>query len=592
MPHFYNRRDMEFLLFEVGRLNDLLEREYFAEHDRDGVEAMLDVAEQLGEEKFQPPSAKLDANEPSFDGKTVHIIPEVKEALSAYRESGIAALPFPEAEGGLQAPFTVAKAIGGVLTGANASIPAYPSLTSAAANLIAVQGSEKQKARYLPAMLDGRFFGTMCLSEPHAGSSLGDIRTKAIQNEDGSWRLEGSKMWISAGDHELSENIVHLVLAKAEGAPAGSKGISLFIVPKFRVNDDGSVGERNGVMLAGLNHKMGQRGSINTVLNFGEKIPAHAELVGELNKGLAGMFQMMNEARIDVGLGATMTGYAGYLEAVEYAKERPQGRPVSDPDPTKPPVPIIQHTDVRRMLLAQKAYVEGALALILYCAELIDLEVVGTDEERAFASQLLAFLTPIAKAWPSDYCLKANELAIQVHGGYGYTRDYPVERLYRDNRINPIHEGTNGIQSIDLLGRKLPMKGGALLETLLNTMGEDIELAKAASVNEEAGQMAAAVRRLQNVSRRLGELNEAEGPEAYMANSYAYLELAGHTVVAWMWLRQATAAANAEEENDFYRGKRQACRYFFNCELPKTVQWAELLVSGDRTCLDMQEAWF
>ncbi len=592
MPNFFNRQDLEFLLFDVGGLTELLQRPRFAAHDRDGVEAMIDVSEQLAEEKFQPHAALIDAEEPTFDGERVHMIPEVKEALDAYNEAGLIGLPFAEAHGGLQAPFVLAKALGCIFSGANASTPAYPSLTSAAANLIAVQGSDQQKKRYLPGMLDGRFFGTMCLSEPHAGSSLGDIRTKAIEQSDGSWRIEGTKMWISAGDHELSENIVHLVLAKVDGAPAGSKGISLFVVPKFRVAEDGTIAARNDVNLAGLNHKMGQRGSINTVLNFGDAGDCHGELVGEVNKGLAGMFQMMNEARIDVGLGATMTGYAGYLEAVAYAKERPQGRPIDDPDPAKPPIPIIEHTDVRRMLLAQKAYVEGALGLILYCSELIDRETSSETQEHEWAKRLLAFLTPVAKAWPSDYCLKANELAIQVHGGYGYTRDYPVERLYRDNRINPIHEGTNGIQSIDLLGRKLPMQGGSALRAVIETMQGDIAIAKARGNEAEAGQLSEGVERLQRVSEHLLKVAQSEGPQRFMANSYVYLELVGHTVVAWMWLRQINAVALAEQETDFHAGKRQAARYFFNWELPKTVQWAELLEATDSTCLDMQVNWF
>ena len=288
-----------------------------------------------------------------------------------------------------------------------------------------------------------------------------------------------------------------------------------------------------------------------------------------------------------------MTGYAGYREALAYAKERPQGRPIDDPDPTKPPVPIIEHADVRRMLLAQKAFVEGGLALILYCGELIDREIVGDEAECKRAARLLAFLTPIAKAWPSDYCLKANDLAIQVLGGYGYTPDYPVERLYRDNRINPIHEGTNGIQSIDLLGRKLPMEGGKLLRTLLAEIEKDTQAAREAGLEEEAGQMAEAAIRLAEVSQRLMEIHAEEGVQVFMANSYAYLELAGHTVIAWMWLRQATAAATSGNPDDpFYAGKRQAARYFLNRELPQTVQWAEVLGSADRTFLDMQPDWF
>ena len=592
MPNFINRQDLEFLLHEVGGLDELLEQPRFAEHDRAGVSAMLDLAEQIGEARFQPCAGPIDANPPTFDGDRVHIPDAMRQAVAAYCEAGLMGASFPEEHGGLQTPYLVSSALGAILTGANPSLMAYPSLTTAAANLILVQGSDEQKARYLQPMLESRFFGTMCLSEPQAGSSLGDIRTKAIRDEDGSWRLEGSKMWISAGEHDMAENIIHLVLARTEDAPPGSRGISLFIVPRNRVDENGQVGALNHVTLAGLNHKMGQRGSINCVLNFGDSGPCRAELVGEVNKGLAGMFQMMNEARIAVGLAAAMTGYAGYLEALAYAKERLQGRPVTDPDPAKPPVPIIEHADVRRMLLAQKAYVEGSLALVLYCGELIDRESVGSEADRHRAGRLLAYLTPIAKAWPSDYALKANELAVQVLGGYGYTPDYPAERLYRDNRINAIHEGTNGIQSLDLLGRKLPMENGALLRTLVETIGEDIARAESAGLTEEAAAVAEAVDRLVAVSRRLLAIHGEHGVEVYLANSYVYLELAGHTVIAWMWLRQARAAAARETQDAFTRGKRQAARYFLRWELPKTQQWAAILESADRTCLDMEAAWF
>ena len=307
----------------------------------------------------------------------------------------------------------------------------------------------------------------MCLSEPQAGSSLSDIRTTAYPQSDGTYRLSGNKMWISAGEHELSENIVHLVLARIAGAPAGVKGISLFLVPKFRVNEDGSLGARNDVALAGLNHKMGFRGTTNCVLNFGEQGGAYAELVGEANKGLACMFHMMNEARIGVGMGATVLGYTGYLHALAYARERPQGRLPGGKNAAQPQVKIIEHADVKRMLLAQKAYVEGALALCLYCSFLVDQSQTAQEETiRREAGLLLDILTPIAKAWPSQYCLEANSLAIQVHGGYGYTREYPVEQFYRDNRLNPIHEGTNGIQALDLLGRKAGLEGGAGMKLL------------------------------------------------------------------------------------------------------------------------------
>jgi alkylation response protein AidB-like acyl-CoA dehydrogenase len=443
----------------------------------------------------------------------------------------------------------------------------------------------------------------MCLSEPQAGSSLSDIVTRAEAQPDGTYRLKGNKMWISAGEHELSENIVHLVLAKVPDENGklipGVKGISLFIVPKKLVNADGSLGERNDVVLAGLNHKMGYRGTTNCLLNFGEgkfkpqgKAGAIGYLVGEVHKGLANMFHMMNEARIGVGLGAVMLGYTGYLHALEYARERPQGRHPMAKDPAQPQIPIVQHTDVKRMLLAQKAYVEGGLALNLYCAKLVDDERTGESEDgRKRASLLLDILTPIAKSWPSQWCLEANSLAIQVHGGYGYTREYNVEQFYRDNRLNPIHEGTHGIQGMDLLGRKVSMQGGAAFKALDAEMKKTIARALGVSeLSSWAQSLAAALQRVEKVTQTLyaaGDMNKM------LANASAYLEAFGHMVVAWIWLEQAWLAVGKDgHDADFYRGKLQACAYFFLWELPKVQPQLDLLESIDTTTLDMQDAWF
>src|SRR5690606_5945302 len=322
-------------------------------------------------------------------------------------------------------------------------------------------------------------------SEPHAGSNLADIRTRAEPQEDGSYRLYGTKMWISGGEQDLSENIVHMVLAKIPGSPPGVKGISLFLVPKFRLDEDGNPAERNGVSLVGLNHKMGYRGTTNTLLNFGEKEPCVGYLMGKANEGLMCMFHMMNEARISVGMGAVTLGYAGYMHSLQYAKERPQGRLPGEKDPESPQVNIIEHADVKRMLLQQKAYVEGGLALTLYCGKLLDDSRTGDPALRKDLSIFMDLLTPIVKAWPSEYCLKANELAIQVLGGAGYTRDYPVERLYRDNRLNPIHEGTNGIQGMDLLGRKVRMNDGYAYQLLVQRVEQTIKEASAVSELKE-----------------------------------------------------------------------------------------------------------
>ncbi len=462
------RRDLDFLLYEWLDLPALCRHERFAGHDRATFDQVIDAASKLAEEKFLPHAAKSDANEPHFDGTRVHMIPEVKQAIDAYIAGGFLAAAFPQEDGGLGLADTIAAAANSQFSAANVGTAGYSFLTAAAANLLRVHGSREQKTRYMQPMLEGRFFGTMCLSEPQAGSSLADIKTRAVRQADGSWHLVGNKMWISGGEHELSDNIVHLVLARIEGAPAGTKGISLFIVPKFRLDAQGQPAQRNGVRLAGLNHKMGYRGTTNCALNFGETEPAVGELVGRENQGLACMFHMMNEARIGVGLGATALGIAGYRYSLDYARTRQQGRPASNKDPVSKPVAIIEHADVRRMLLAQKAYVEGGLALGLYCARLVDeLEAAPDSKEAEETRLLLEILTPIAKAWPSEWCLEANKLAIQVLGGYGYTRDYPVERYYRDNRLNPIHEGTNGIQALDLLGRKVTMQNGAALRLLL-----------------------------------------------------------------------------------------------------------------------------
>jgi butyryl-CoA dehydrogenase len=415
-------------------------------------------------------------------------------------------------------------------------------------------------------------------------------------------------MWISGGEHEMTENIVHLVLAKipeADGTlPVGVKGISLFIVPRVLVNDDGSPGERNDVALAGLNHKMGFRGTVNTVLNFGEgKFRPHGRAgaigyrVGAAGQGLAIMFHMMNEARIGVGLGATMLGYAGYRRSLDYARQRPQGRSVGrgGKDAAQSQVPIIAHADVRRMLLAQKAYAEGALALNLYCARLVDEEkTAGTEEDRHRATLLLDMLTPIAKSWPSQWCLEANNLAIQILGGYGYTRDFPVEQYWRDNRLNMIHEGTHGIQALDLLGRKVVMHNGAGLALLGTTIGTTISHALAAQHADTRRfciELMGAVDRIAHASKRLWSLNNQE---ATLAHATSYMQAFGHVVLAWIWLDLSLAASRGDQPSDdeFRRGIGHACRYFFVYELPQVAIWLGPAEAGDATLLNTRDTWF
>lgn len=603
-----SRRDLDFLLYEWLHIDALNQRERFAEHSRETFNAVLDTCENIASDLFATHNKKNDQQEPHFDGETVHIIPEVKVALNAFSAAGLIAAGQDFERGGMQLPCVVEKAGFAYFTAANAGTSAYPFLTIGVANTLTKCGTPAQVKTYVEPMLAGRFFGTMCLSEPQAGSSLSDITTRAEPQADGSYRLTGNKMWISGGEHELAENIVHLVLAKVpdeNGALIpGVKGISLFVVPKILVNADGSLGERNDVVLAGLNHKMGYRGTTNCLLNFGEgkfqpqgKSGAIGYLVGALHKGLANMFHMMNEARIGVGLGAVMLGYSGYLHALDYARNRPQGRHPLAKDPATPQLPIIEHTDVKRMLLAQKTYVEGGLALSLYCARLVDDERTATSPEaRTQASLLLEILTPIVKSWPSQWCLEANSLAIQVHGGYGYTREYNVEQLYRDNRLNPIHEGTNGIHGLDLLGRKVSMQNGAALHLLMQEIQSCINQASAhAGLQDYAQALSQTVQRLSFVTQKLYAAGDAN---ITLANASLYLEAMGHIVIAWIWLEQALLATQQENRQearhdaDFYAGKLQACQFFFRWELPKVQQQFDLLVSLDTTTLDMQDAWY
>ncbi|MCO5161705.1 MAG: acyl-CoA dehydrogenase [Mesorhizobium sp.] len=592
-----DRADISFQIFDLLDADRLSEAGRFADWDRGAIDNVLDTAERIAIDHFLPHAAAVDENEPEFvDGKAI-VDPRVGAALAVYREAGFFGAGFDHQWGGAQMPETLRIACAYMFSAANVGTAGYPFLTVGAANLIASFGSDEQKARYLAPMVEGRFFGTMCLSEPQAGSSLSDIVTKAEPAGDGSYRISGRKMWISGGEQEMSENIVHMVLAKIPGGPAGVKGISLFIVPKYRVGEDGSIGPRNGVTLAGLNHKMGYRGTTNTALNFGEAGECIGHLVGEPHKGLAYMFQMMNEARIGVGLGATALASAGYQASLAYAKDRPQGRHPDGKDATSKQVPIIEHADIRRLLLAQKSAVEGAFSLILTCARLVDGIRTGTDEAKRRDDELLLdLLTPVAKSWPSEYCLEANKHAIQVLGGYGYTRDYPVERLYRDNRLNPIHEGTHGIQGMDILGRKVVQARGRGLELLAGRIGETVaEASTIASLAATAADLAAHLAETVALTRTLAaELTR--DPRKALANATIYLDMFGHVVIAWMWLRQALVAARkletGEGDANFLRGKLAACRYFFAYELPKTRAQRDLLGRLDETTLEMKAEWF
>ncbi len=591
MADFLSRRDVDFLLHEWLDVTALTKRDHFAEHSRDTFDAVLDLSADIASKCFAPHNKKGDQTQPvvGADGKVV-LIDEIKTALDAFSAAGLMAGPFDEAIGGMQLPTVVSQAALAFQRAANPSTTAYAFLTMGNANLLAEYGSPEQIDTWVRPMLEGRFFGTMCLSEPEAGSSLADITTKALPMADGTYRVTGTKMWITGGDHELTENIVHLVLAKAPGGGPGVKGISLFIVPKFLTD-----GTRNDVALVSLNHKMGNHATTNALLNFGDGSHpvgdgegAVGYLVGEEHRGLAYMFHMMNEARMAVGLQATATGYAGYLASLEYAKQRTQGRPVGNKDAAVRPVALIEHADIKRMLLAQKSYVEGGLALGLYCSNLVDEARTGADGDRERANLLLEVLTPIAKSWPSQWCLEANSLAIQIHGGYGYTTEFDVEQYYRDNRLNAIHEGTHGIHGLDLLGRKVVMQDGAGLALLVERINETI--AKAEGTDYAAAQAADLRRAVQRLQEVTAILWSADDLATTLANSTVYLEATGHVVMAWLWLELLLAAS--DNQGSFYDGKRAAAQYFFTYELPKVGPQFDLLAALDRVTVDARPDWF
>ena len=607
------RPTIDFLLYQWLGAQSLNQRVRFADHSRETFDAVLDTCERIAREKYAPFNRLVDTQEPHFDGERVILPQATHDAHKAYAESGMLSAAQDYDIGGMQLPYTVEAAANAFFGLASVSIGSGM-LTTGNANLLMVHGTSAQKEVFALNEFSGRWSGTMCLSEPQAGSSLSDVATRAVADGEDStsdplgprYRLKGNKMWISSGEHELTENIIHLVLAKIPGPDGklvpGTKGISLFIVPKKMVDVKGLLtGERNDVALAGLNHKLGWRGTTNTLLNFGEgKYPVRGQsgavgyLVGEAGAGLRCMFHMMNEARIGVGMAATMLGLAGYYAALDYAKNRPQGRPIAakGKDAALPQVRIIEHADVKRMLLAQKAYGEGALALELYCARLVDEQRTGDTAAADEARLLLEVLTPIAKSWPSEWCLEANSLAIQVHGGYGYTRDFPVEQYWRDNRLNMIHEGAHGIQAMDLLGRKVLMENGRGLQLL----GERVKarILRAIAVPELAEHSAALGAALKQIGAATQAAWVSGNPTEALVNAVPYMQAFGHTVLAWIWLDVATAAVqgDAEKSQAATIGRLHATRYFYHYELPKIGAWLGVVQSCDATCADMPEEAF
>lgn len=595
-----NERDLTFMLFELFDSESLLKRERYQDHDRHTFNEVINTAKAIATKHFLPIRQKLDTHQPTFDGKKVHLIPELKPAIDAVNESGIGSATADYELGGMQLPPIIASAAGTYLSVAGGVGIGYNMLTTANANLLEAHASEALIEKWVKPMREGRFMGTMAMTEPGSGSGLGDLITKAVKTDDGNYRISGNKIYISGGDHNLSENIVHLVLARLQGAPKGVKGISLFVVPKFLVNDDGSLGEENEVALSGLFHKMGGRAQTSTALSFGEKDGSVGYLVGEENCGLKYMFHMMNEARIMVGTSGAVLAVAGYQYSVDYAKNRPQGRLPSCKDPMSPMVNIIEHADVKRMLLAQKAYAEGALALVFYGTQLSDdSQTAETQELRQHAHILLDFLTPIIKTWPSEYGPKANSLAIQVLGGHGYINEHPVEMFYRDNRLNPIHEGTTGIQSLDLMTRKVPMNKMQGYTATVAEIYKTIEQAKQhESLSEFTLQLTDSVTILEKTTQAVLKDMSTKNIDLALANSVKYLELFGHVIIAWLWLKQGIVITKAlekkphQEDVNFYKGKLQALQYFYRFELPEISIWSKLLLNTDSSTYDMQVEWF
>ena len=621
------RSTVDFLLHDWLQAGELSARPRFADHSRETFDAVLETCERMAREKYAPFNRLVDTEEPHFDGEKVILPAATKAAWDAYAESGMLSAAQDYAVGGMQLPYLVEAAAGVFFGTASISIGGGL-LTVGNANLLMAHGTPLQKQVFAANEFNGRFSGTMCLSEPQAGSSLSDIATRAVPDGEGfeadplgpRYRLKGNKMWISAGEHELTENIIHLVLAKIPGPDGklvpGVKGISLFIVPKKLVDTEGQLtGERNDVALAGLNHKLGWRGTTNTLLNFGEgKFPVRAGqgggadgagsgavgyLVGQPGDGLRCMFHMMNEARIGIGMAATALGLAGYQASLDYAKNRPQGRLISPKpgsgasaggkDPNAPQVRIIEHADIKRMLLAQKSYCEGALALMLYCARLVDEQHTGSPESADEARLLLEVLTPIAKSWPSEFCLEANSLAIQIHGGYGYTRDFPVEQYWRDNRLNMIHEGTHGIQAADLLGRKVTMEGGRGLHLLAGRIQATIARAlHAPGLAVHANALAGALQKVGAATKAAWATGDAGDA---LANAVPYMQAAGHLVLAWTWL-DLLLVGPGSQAGSAWEGRQRAAQYFFRYELPKIDAWLAVVAARHPVCRDMQDAWF
>ncbi|MFP4476574.1 MAG: acyl-CoA dehydrogenase [Desulfatibacillaceae bacterium] len=597
MAKFASERNMKFLLYEVHDAQSITSYPFFSQHNKKAFDMILDAAARLARDLYRPSFEEMDRRPPYLEDGEVRVHQDVRGIMEEAGEGGWISARFPADMDGGQLPAMVTGAAEFYFSAANYSASVYPHLTAGAAYLLVSFGSRDLIDTYVPDMLAGRWQGTMALTEPQAGSSLSDVETSATPTDEGHYIIRGRKIFISGGDHDGVDNVVHLMLARIDGAPAGVKGISLFAVPKLRPEGGGLV--PNDVNVSQVYHKMGYRGCPITELAIGDRDDCRGWLVGEPNRGLSYMFQMMNGARLGVGAGATSIASAAYYAALDYAKQRPQGRRLMQKDPTKPQIPIIEHADVKRMLLFQRAVVEGALSLIMQCYRYEDLERAAEGEEKERAHLLLEILTPIAKSYPSEMGIQATSAAIQCLGGYGYCQDFPVEQHFRDMRIHPIHEGTTGIQGMDLLGRKVVMQEGRALLAWAEEVGRAI--AEARGVSELAGyadRLEAAMKDLQEVTLKKTQLAMEKGAEVFLADAALYLEMFGHVAIAWQWLRQAVAAhkgldkKSSGKEGRFYQGKLACCRYFFAYELVRCEGLRTRLLEDDGFTVELDARTF
>lgn len=597
-------RDQEFLLFEVFDGASVAKSEQFAAFNEKTSKMLLKEARNLAVKEILPTNKLADVENGHPDGiklenGKVSVPPSYKEPYKKYIEGGWLAMSDEEEWGGQGMPHLLAMACGELFTGANCAFLMYPGLTHGAGNIIKEFGTDKQKATYLKNVFTGKWGGTMCLTEANAGSDVGALETVAKLNDDGTYSISGNKIFISGGDSDLVENIVHPVLARIEGAPAGTKGISLFLVPKIRVNEDGSLGEPNDVETVGIEEKMGIHGNATCSLAFGSKGNCIGELIGEPNKGMKYMFLMMNEARQGVALQGLGFQSASYANAVNYAKERIQGPNLLEafnPDPVK--VPIIQHPDVRRQLLLMKSYVDGCRFLNYYLARCFDLATLAeSDEEKDKWMGLIELLTPIAKAYSTDKAVEVASSGVQIYGGYGFIEEYPQAQHYRDAKITCIYEGTNGIQSMDLLGRKLGMKKGKPLMDLMGEVMATIEKAKNAGLTDLADKLQEALNKVGDCAMHMGKTAMSEKIMDAFGTATIFLEICGDLCMAWGLAERAAVAKQKLEsakkkDAPFYEGQINTAKFFFEMLLPVAMGRMDGVKNTTAAVMAMPEAGF